>query len=373
MSNPRRINDPNRLWLTPPWNLFSGMLVQIGAANTGATGRIALNNLMLAGTGLVENKAYIAKVSDTHISVAAGTGRIRKADGSMHIVSWAAIASQAIADIGVGPDENYRLIWQWNVGETALELTTLAGIADALIDNILVLGFLETPGGVLAVDSTFIRISQDPYAGIEGVGIHRRTLNVRSSIRMIPGTAGATPTFGMTAGRFALWPWVASHATERHTRAFAGFADATAMVGHLRYNGNPVPVSDLTIATLSGQMDQGSTTIGTIDTGNFGIHRLGIIAETGVPVWFFTQREYSTLDAALYDLQTERISYASWVEEAWSVIPVAKIILQQGATEISQASLVTYAGPPITYGYEGDCMVLPWASMEWERVLDGDY
>jgi len=325
------------------------LVVQTAAS---LTRKLPLHRVVSSLPGLLENKAHVAKIDDTHFSIAAGAAKIRKADGSLHEVSWDAPPSVDITTLNGGALQPGQLRWigyKWNTGEAAIEPVLLPLLPTRLVylDQIALVGRLWNTAGVLTVSSRHIRLSYDPYAALSGVSWHRPALNVRNSVIVSPHVSPSYLNF--SAGELARWPIVTDHVTGSHLFEYPGMSVLTSIWGHLKATSIYDNITDCTAFNLLGFWDSGAGTPTAIDTGKYVVHRIGIYAGSNERVWFRGQAQYGSMEEAVAARLTEAFTYAAWAADARQIAPVAFVIARKNEGDF--AANGSY------------CKILPWT--EW--------
>ena len=316
------------------------------------TRKLPLHRVVSSLPGVLESKTHVAKIDNTHFSVSAGEAKIRKADGTLHEVSWAAVASVDVTALNggvLGTGQLRWIVYRWNVGETAIELALLpllpTTVAD--LDQVALIGRLWDTAGVLTVSARHIRLSCDPYVGLAGVSWHRPAINVRRSVAVAPYSSAAYLAF--SAGELARWPVVTDHVTGSHLFEFPGIAQLLDIWGHLRATSIYDNITDCTAANLTSYYDSGAGTPTAMATGKYAVHRIGVYAGSNEHVWFRGQAEYASMEEAVAARLTEAFVYAAWADDARQIAPVTFVIARKGETAF--AANGTY------------CKILPWT--EW--------
>lgn len=315
----------------------------------GVTQKLYLHNVTSGLPGVLELKAHVAKIDNSLFSVAAGAAKMRKTDNVLYDISWNAIASVSVATLNgaaLNPGELRWIVWQWNPGETGIELKLLPTlpISLAAFDRITLIGRLWNTAGTLFVSALHQRQSVHEYETVSQVGWSTPAINMRGSVRVSPYS---NPAFlAVSAGELARWPVVSDLVAGRHTFDFPGIAQLTAIWGHLKATAVYDNITDCSAANLTTYIDTGAGTPTAMAAGKYAVHRLGLYAGSNEKVWFRGQAEYGSLAEAVAARETEAFTYATWADDARQIAPIAYIISRKGETTFATAG---------TY-----CTILPW-------------
>lgn len=312
------------------------------------TGRVLTKALYPNTVGVFDLKPYVAKLSDTTISIDSGRALIRKTAGTVHEVSWPAVASQTVPTLTAG-ELRWIVIGWTSPAETAVSVQFLPTMPDALLeaDRYAIIGRLWTADGTtLTVGEKHIRLLVDPMRPLSGANWGTPAYNSRASVTASPHTTPAN--LALSAGELVRWPVVADFVTGSHNHTYAGVAPIPSLWGHLRAKAtfDVIPSGNCTAVFLSNSYDTGAATPTALPAGNAAIHRLGVYAASGERVWIWGQNAYTSVANALAALDSDSFSYAPWAADMGQISIIAKIIIRKGETAF------------VTSG--ANCIIIPW-------------
>lgn len=299
--------------------------------------------------GCVENKNHVAKVDNTHFSVTAGSGWMRKDDGSLHLISWDAISS---IETTIVAGELRWIVWQWlDQGAGTFQIQLIEN-HDPVLENFekyLPIGRLwknaATPPGepvdYLVVSGRHLKLSN--VAGAYEAGLAhwgKKAYNITQGI-----TYGTDKNLlKITTGELFRWP--ISDLTGRHVFNWAGVDGLSYTWRHLRGQAAYTTVSDNSagdgtdIRKIADYYDlNGVLTL--VPANNFVVHKFQIWAVSWETTLVTGQAVFATLDDALNSIGQESTVYSPWLGNSDTfrqAALVGYIVLKRGTIDFSNAA-----------------------------------
>lgn len=284
--------------------------------------------------GVYENKDHVAKVSDTEISIVAGSAVIRKSNLQKFEIAWLAVASQSVS---VADGELYWVAYGWNVGETAIEFKLLSLLPDTIdeYEQYAIIGRVWKEGGVLTVSGRHVGLLDDPYVARNSEWIDKAK-NVSVSL----GASQVDPGYlELTAGEVSRWPIVELD-TFHHIWEFPAFAQVQSMWEHHQgQTGFGVLVDnsvgdETDIATIADYYDNAGV-VTAIANNKFGLHLVGVYASSNERVFIRSQYVYDSIAEAKVGITTDPLVLSEWASDGDQIAGIGWVILKSGARDFT--------------------------------------